>query len=50
MIYAMFAFQVVNLWATIFVATAIAGALFFLFRIAGRLATPWHASANQVAS
>jgi ABC-type nitrate/sulfonate/bicarbonate transport system permease component len=49
MIYAMFAFQVVNLWATIFVATAIAGGLFFLFRIAGRLATPWHASTDTVA-
>lgn len=47
MIYAMFAFQVVNLWATIFVATLIAGGLFFVFRIAGRLATPWHASTSE---
>jgi ABC-type nitrate/sulfonate/bicarbonate transport system permease component len=46
MIYAMFAFQVVNLWATIFIATAIAGGLFFLFRLAGRLATPWHSSSE----
>jgi ABC-type nitrate/sulfonate/bicarbonate transport system permease component len=50
MIYAMFAFQVVNLWATIFVATAIAGALFFLFRIAGRYATPWHSSTTEMPS
>jgi len=49
MIYAMFAFQVVTLWATIFVATAIAGGLFFIFRIAGRLATPWHGSTDIAA-
>jgi ABC-type nitrate/sulfonate/bicarbonate transport system permease component len=46
MIYAMFEFQVVYLWGTIFVATAIAGVLFLVFRVAGRLAAPWHASAT----
>lgn len=47
MIYAMFDFQVVNLWATIFIATAIAGGLFLVFRVGGRFAAPWHASAVE---
>jgi ABC-type nitrate/sulfonate/bicarbonate transport system permease component len=44
MIYAMFEFQVVYLWGTIFLATLIAGGLFLIFRVGGRLAAPWHAS------
>ena len=46
MIYAMFEFQVVYLWGTIFIATAIAGTLFLIFRVAGHFAAPWHASSR----
>jgi ABC-type nitrate/sulfonate/bicarbonate transport system permease component len=44
MIYAMFEFQVVYLWGTIFVASVIAGLLFLIFHLGGRLAAPWHSS------
>jgi ABC-type nitrate/sulfonate/bicarbonate transport system permease component len=47
MIYAMFEFQVVYLWGTIFVASLIAGGLFLIFHLGGRLAAPWHASVAE---
>jgi ABC-type nitrate/sulfonate/bicarbonate transport system permease component len=47
MIYAMFEFQVVYLWGTIFIATLIAGVLFLTFHFGGRFAAPWHASVAE---
>ncbi len=46
----MFSFDVPLLWTTLIVATLINGLIVLLFEASGRIAVPWHASAQEVLS
>ncbi|MBO9521550.1 MAG: ABC transporter permease subunit [Nocardioidaceae bacterium] len=47
LLYAMFGFQLPNLWAILLLSTLMTGFAFAVFEVLGRVATPWHASAQR---
>jgi ABC-type nitrate/sulfonate/bicarbonate transport system ATPase subunit/ABC-type nitrate/sulfonate/bicarbonate transport system permease component len=46
LLYAMFSFQLPELWAALILATAVIGLTFALFELLGRVLVPWHSSVS----
>ncbi len=47
MMHAMFGYQMAELWAILLVATVVNGLIVLVFDLAGRWASPWHASSER---
>lgn len=47
LLYAMFGFQLPNLWAILLLSTLMSGLAFLAFELLARVATPWHASVQR---
>lgn len=46
LLYAMFGFQLPDLWATLVLSTVISGGIYLIFELLARVATPWHATVS----